>query len=216
MDVPPDSSAGRFVPAELCACIIESGVLTQRNLHALVAVSRSFWHESERHLYRQPLLRDKAKIKGFCATVLRRPYLAKRIHKLVVYMPPQTDFQVADLSRITRTLHLAVNLKFLNIFREDERDVRRPYPGKGEALHAWILEGHEFKLKMFRNSYFAQQALEAFIRSQTEIEILGMDCDSEADLQGAPLAKLKDLSCSVAVMHELCITAPGHRREIGL
>lgn len=216
MDTSHGSSPGRFVPAELCACIIESGVLTQRNLHALVSVSRSFWQESERWLYKRPILWDKAKIKGFCTTVLRRPHLAERINRAIFCMPPQTDFQVADLSRITRTLHLAVNLQYLFILREGERDMRRQYPGKGEALQTWILEDHKFKLKMFTNTYFDQKALQAFFRSQPEIEILGMNCDGKADLQGVPLPKLNSLSCSVAVMQELCITAPGHRRKIGI
>ncbi|KAF8191686.1 hypothetical protein BJ912DRAFT_1142302 [Pholiota molesta] len=205
MDVSSDSNMGIFVPPELCACIIESGALPQCDLYTLVSVSRSFWKECERQLYNHPTLLNKAKIKRFCATIRRRPHLAERIFKLTLYMPPQTDFQVADLSGLTRTLHLAVNLKSLEIF-SDSTKVKSPNircPVKGEALQTWILEGHAFKLRELTNNYFELTALQPFIESQPVLERLNLICGGKVDLKHIPLRELKMLFCLASGFQEM-------------
>lgn len=55
-------------------------------------------------------LRDNDKTKSFCVTAIRRPSVIKGMRKLVLIMPSQVNLDPNDLSRITKMLHLSVNL----------------------------------------------------------------------------------------------------------
>ncbi len=84
----------KILPQEICGLICQDPILTRRDLFSLCAVSRAFRDESERFLYTSARLRGTRKIKSFCVSVIRRPFLAVRLRQLVLYMPPQLDLEV--------------------------------------------------------------------------------------------------------------------------
>lgn len=189
--------------------ICQDPVLRYRDLHILCSVNRNFRAEAERLLYICVRLSGARRIKVFCNTVLRRPFLALRMKKFTLLLPPQMDLEADDLSRIMNTLHLCVNLKELNLLQDDSRGLPEKY---GDAVQRWILEGHDFKLRKFTNSYFQPQLLVGFLRSQPSITTLVMKCKANAEIGAAPLPSLTTLDSSAMVVQEFSF--PWHSRKI--
>ncbi|KAF8904139.1 hypothetical protein CPB84DRAFT_1960951 [Gymnopilus junonius] len=187
------------IPPEICGIICKEPVLARHDLHKLCSVTQSFRGEAERLLYTAVTLRGLRRIKAFCITVARRPYLALYLRKLALYMPPQMDLEADDLSRIMRALHLSVNLKELSVLQ----DTSRGMPDKpGTAVQRWILDGHDFRLEKFTNSYFQPPVLTNFLAHQPSIETLTVKCKGNAEICGAALPNLANLDSSAAVVQE--------------
>ncbi|PPQ93084.1 hypothetical protein CVT25_003116 [Psilocybe cyanescens] len=198
------------IPQELCGIICQDPVLENQDLHNLCAVSRNFRAEAERLLCTSVRLRDTHRIKVFCIAVARRPYLALRTKSLTLRLPPQLNLEADDLSRIVIALRLSVNLKELNVLQ----DFYHGPPGKhGDAVQWWILDGHQFRLKKFTNSYFQPQMLVGFLKSQPGITTLIMKCKDQAEICDAPLPLLSTLDCSAAVVQEFSMPS-WHPRNI--
>lgn len=192
------------VPPEICGIICQDPGLARYDLHNLCSVARSFRAEAERLLYTAVALRGVRRIKAFCITLARRPYLALFLKKLTLSMPPQMDFEADDLSRIMHALHLSVNLKELNVLQDTSRDV----PDKsGDAVHMWILEGHDFRLDKFSNFYFKPYLLVNFLKQQSTIETLTIGCKGNAEICGAELPNLANLDSSAAVIQEFSVSS---------
>ena len=187
-------------PQEICGIICQDPVLERHDLHALCLVSRGFRDEAERLLYVVAHVRGARNIKSFCISLARRPHLALRMRKLMLYMPPQMDLEAEDLSRIMHTFQLCLNLRDLHVLEDSDRASQQ---GKiGDAVQCWILDGHKFKLERFVNTYFQPSVLVEFLRAQPTIETLGIRCRGNAGICGAALPMLKNLDCSAAVVQE--------------
>ncbi|KIM35878.1 hypothetical protein M413DRAFT_324460 [Hebeloma cylindrosporum] len=193
----PSSSPFTF-PQEICGIICQDPVLGRDDLHALCLVSRTFRDEAERLLYVAARVRGALKIKSFCVSLARRPHRALRMHKLMLWMPPQMDLEADDLSRIMNTLHLCLNLTDLHILEDASHGSKA-----GDAVQWWILDGHEFKLKRFVNTYFQSHMLVKFLRGQPTIEMLAIGGRGGAGIRGSLLPMLRDLDCPAAVVQEL-------------
>ncbi|KAF9476822.1 hypothetical protein BDN70DRAFT_881953, partial [Pholiota conissans] len=177
------------LPPEICAIVCN--LIHHDDLLALATVSRVFRAEAERLLYLSVELRSKRRFKSFCLAVIRRPYLVRRLHTLVMIMPPPMDLEIADFERITKMLHLSTNLQHLRVL--SERTEHSP-PTNGDAIPTWIIEGHSFQLKSFENAYFEQGMIWRFLRAQPTIETLVMNAGATT-LTGVPMPNLKNLSC---------------------
>lgn len=197
----------KLLPQEICGLICQDSALTRRDLSSLRAVSRAFCDEAERLLYTSARLRGTRKIKSFCMSVIRKPFLAVRLRQLTLFMPPQLDLEVDDLSRITKALRLCHNLRHLSVLQDDSRAV--PHI-TGDAVHRWILDGHSFRLKSFASSYFRPEVLIWFLKDQLWIETLIIKCKGDAGLSSAPLPKLKNLDSSAGVVQEFGLDAWHH------
>ncbi|KDR82352.1 hypothetical protein GALMADRAFT_220356 [Galerina marginata CBS 339.88] len=198
------------IPPEICGIICQDPAIRYRDLHTFCSVSQAFRSEAERLLYITIRLRGTRCIKAFCTTVARRPYLALRLKKLILYMPPQMDLEADDLSRIMHAFSLSVNLKDLQILKDDTRGIGdKP----GDAVQRWILEGHRFRLRRFTNSYFQPQVLVDFLKNQPAIDTLVLKCKGNAEICAAPLPMLSTLDSSAAVVQEFSYPS-WHKRNI--
>lgn len=194
----------KILPQEICGLICQDPTLTRPDLFSLGAVSRAFRDEAERFLYTSARLRGKRKIKSFCVSVIRRPFLAVRLRQLVLFMPPQLDLEVDDLSRIMNALRLCNNLRHLSVFQDYSRAIPQL---NADAVHSWILDGHSFRLKSLANSYFEPGHLVRFLKHQPSIETLAIKCKGYSGLDSAPLPMLKNLDSSARVVQEFGLDA---------
>uniref|UniRef100_A0A8H7XNT3 Uncharacterized protein n=1 Tax=Psilocybe cubensis TaxID=181762 RepID=A0A8H7XNT3_PSICU len=199
-----------ILPQELCGIICQDPALDNADLHNLCFVSHNFRAEAERLLYTSVRLRDTRRIKSYCLSVARRPYLALRTKSLTLRLPPQLNLEADDLARIVTALRLSVNLKELNVLKDFYHG---PIGKYGDAVQWWILDGHKFKLRKFTNSYFQPQMLVGFLKSQPGITTLVLKCKDLAEICDAPLPLLTTLDCSAGVVQEFSMPS-WHPRKI--
>ena len=163
----PTQMTPLILPPEICSLICTSPLLSHSDLLALCHVSRSFRAEAERILYTSINLPTPSRraLNSWCTSLIRRPHLGARIQTLSLTMPSQTSLQADDLSRLTHALHLCINLRNLSI-----SDGEPPF--LGNAVQAWVLEGHTFTLQKFTNTYFTTTMLRDFLDSQKSLTTL--------------------------------------------
>ncbi|KAF9480809.1 hypothetical protein BDN70DRAFT_877126 [Pholiota conissans] len=194
----PNSSTHleKAIPSEIYGIICQDSLLSKHDLRTLCFVSRTFCEEAERILYSSVELNDQDRLRSFCDSVIRRPLLALSLRQLVLHMSPQPSIDPDDRSRIVRVLHLSTNLQDLRILGQTKSAL---------SMENWILEGHEFKLTTFANSYFFQGKLRKFLESQSELETLMFTWRTATRLYGTPLPHtIKNLSCPGSIVQELC------------
>ncbi|KAF9561063.1 hypothetical protein CPC08DRAFT_446627 [Agrocybe pediades] len=167
------------LPQEICGIICADPCLDQRDLHNLCFVSRSFNAEAERMLYVNVRVQGLRHLKSFCRTMIRRPFLASRIEKLELHMPPQLDLQADDLAKLVRTLKLTSNLTDLRFLTDKNSANIMIATGVdlAEAANAWILRDLKFPLKSFTNKYFiCTFEVTMFVqRHSTSLEMLTLE-----------------------------------------
>ncbi|KAF9484978.1 hypothetical protein BDN70DRAFT_871982 [Pholiota conissans] len=175
------------LPQEVCGIICQDEVLAHRDLYALCNLSRAFHVEAEPMLYSSVHLQLMDKIRPFCRTVLHRPHLIKRTHKLVLILPLQS-IEPDDLSEIKKTLHLSTNLRDLRILHSSG--------AMQGQIGNWALEDYAFKLTTFVNSYFSTLDILRFIEVQSEIKTLVMSHRSLSSHPKKLCPSLENLYCS--------------------
>ncbi|EDR13147.1 uncharacterized protein LACBIDRAFT_322616 [Laccaria bicolor S238N-H82] len=198
-----------ILPPEICSLICTSPLLSHSDLLALCHVSRSFRAEAERILYTSINLPTPSRraLNSWCTSLVRRPHLGARIHSLSLTMPSQTSLQADDLTRLTHALHLCINLRDLTILDGEP-------PFLGNAVHAWVLEGHTFALQKFTNTYFTTTMLRDFLEGQKSLTTLSHRPSSSTHLvlgtrfpRRETLPNLTTLNTSAAIIRELAKVA---------
>jgi len=155
------------LPQEICAIISQDPCLQAPDLYSICLVSRSFHAEVERILYVDACVKGKRHIKSFCNSVVRRPYIALRIKKMQLYIPPHLlDLNVDDISKMVRAFRATSNLEDLQILEEDATN------DPVYSTYGWVLEDHFFHLRSFINTYFDTNSLLKFLKLQPTIETL--------------------------------------------
>ncbi|KAF9480810.1 hypothetical protein BDN70DRAFT_920278 [Pholiota conissans] len=201
--MPPHSASGpgSTLPPEIIDIICCDPLLEIDDLHNLRSVSNAFRERAELVLYRSVELREPTKLRAFCITVVGRPSLALCLRKLVLHLVPQQDIDPDDLSRMVKMLRLSKNLRslfLLNLTPWNSNTSQNEI-----AIHNWILDGHEFKLTTFMNSYFVQTRLKKFLETQSELETLILPCNNDIGLRNISIPSLKNLSSLAKVIPEL-------------
>ena len=194
-----------ILPPEICSLICTSPLLSHSDLLALCHVSRSFRAEAERILYTSINLPTPSRraLNSWCTSLIRRPHLGARIQSLSLTMPSQTSLQADDLTRLTHALHLCINLRDLSILDGEP-------PFLGNAVQAWVLEGHTFTLQKFTNTYFTTTMLRDFLDSQKSLTTLSHRPSSSTHVtigtrlpRTETLPNLTTLNTSAAIIREL-------------
>ena len=190
-------------PPEICSLICQDSILERLDLNAICFISHAFRNEAQRELSRCfPCLRDDSHVKAWCLSLKRRPRLAKKIRGLALLLPRPSAFRAAEVERLTRSLHMCVNLKELSVLFQVSH---RRRPGLHEYMyssstHMLSSVAHRFKLTKFVNGYFAQDCFcfTSFLNSQPNLESLELHSSSSGNLsfRVSPLHCLKSLGCS--------------------
>ena len=194
-----------ILPPEICSLICISPLLSHSDLLTLCHVSRSFRAEAERILYTSINIPTPSRraLNSWCTSLTRRPHLGARITTLSLTMPSQTSLQADDLTRLTHALHLCINLRELTILDGEP-------PFFGNAVQAWVLEGHTFTLQKFTNTYFTTNMLRDFLESQKSLITFSHRPSSSAHIidgtrlpRKETLPNLATLDTSAAIVREL-------------
>ncbi|TFK38998.1 hypothetical protein BDQ12DRAFT_682836 [Crucibulum laeve] len=191
--------SSRSIPPEICGMICQDEILTRGDLRVLCGVSRSFRDESERLLYVNIILRSFRYLKSWCSSLSRRPHLGNRIMKMTITMPPQTDIEADDLGKIVAAFRKCTKLRELEILSDGMKTL------PGDAVNAWILLGHPFRLTKFTNTYFQANLLVDFLKEQTELQVLSMRPKEKiiVNLPDDTLLNLSTIDASAAIMRDL-------------
>lgn len=197
-----------ILPPEIYSVICTCPLLSQSDLHALCHVSRSFHSEAERKLYTSVDIPTPSRrsLISWCTTLARRPHLAPRITTLSLTMPAQTSLQADDLSRLAHALNLCVNLRNLSMLGG------KP-PFSGDAAQVWIIQGHNFTLDKFTNTYFSPINVLSFLESQPSLAMLSLRPSVTTQIlekfqsPHETLPNLTTLDTSAAILREFTRTA---------
>lgn len=148
------------LPRELYEPICEN--LLPSALAKMCGVSKAFFEDAQRVLYRTVIVRDFQALR-FCELIRWQPKLPPMVRSLKIHLTPSSEW--LNLTEIIpATLRMLTSLKELELI-ETERYNRSED----------ILAGCTFSLVSFRSSWSLDRGVIAFLRTQPNIKHFGCD-----------------------------------------
>ena len=145
---PPPSSR---LPLELYRTIV-ADVTAQGDLYSLLLTCKAFYHEAERALFQNLLVKDDPRP---LERITSDPRLAHLVLALDLTIGIRTTLPVANSALRAATRIRSLRLDFV--------------PGSGVAALEFLVEGVTFKLRHFSSKIGMRLAARKFFASQTEI-----------------------------------------------
>ena len=142
--------------------------------YSLALVSRSFRVDVEAHFYKYVAVPEK-RLLFFCRTMLARPDLAQRVHRLAFTGAVHREPEPADTDTVAETLRLLVSLKDLSITPSMHlrRAGERPWPVHHDDVR--ILHGCTFRLERLACFFSWAEPLAQWLAEQPQLRAFEHD-----------------------------------------
>ncbi|KAI0287504.1 hypothetical protein B0F90DRAFT_1223205 [Multifurca ochricompacta] len=163
----PRSSFKPSIPAELFRPILQFIHPSDFNYN-LSLVSRSFKVDVEAHFYKYVAIPEK-KLLFFCRTMIARPDLARRVHRLAFTGAIHREPRSGDKEMVGRTMKLLINLKDLSISSSIyiRQEGEKPWPVHHDDVG--ILYGCTFKLERLACIFTWAEPLAQWLATQPQL-----------------------------------------------
>jgi hypothetical protein len=162
-----DHASLSSIPPELYRAILQ--FIHPRDFnYSLALVSHSFRFDIEAQFYKYVAIPEK-RLLFFCRTMLARPDLARRVHRLAFTGAVHREPKDADTDMVAETMRLLVNLKDLSITASIHlrRVGARPWPVHHDDVR--ILDGCTFRLERIACFFSWAEPLVQWLATQPQL-----------------------------------------------